>query len=454
MFNWRRRNEGFEWREYVRTTILVRRKERRERVKDAQAAAVANLKQAGRQSADASVAGAQALSRGIFAGVSATAKWTVSASKALIGTAVPALARAIGGAASAISRAGTAAAGAILPPLEPVLAPLRKPGADLALRIIAPVAGLAAIYRAWSFGTDADVVVAATIAAIAALLLVAARLTAPRDQATRRAGAVDRLGEKLVLIPGLDRLSPRQAVLTSALLLAGLGAGTAALLAPATWLPERTLATAAPAAGVEPTQRTAPIRGRATVTTGATVRIAGAAITLDGIEAPEPDQTCKRANGSSWRCGATAKSELARLVRGRSVSCERTGQDSGGAILAKCTVNGEDIAAKLVRTGHVFAEPGFFATYADEQAEAKAAKSGLWGGEADRPGDYRAKRWDEAKRQAPNGCPIKGRIASGSRVYLLPWTSSYDRHRISPARGERWFCSEEEAQAAGFRASS
>ena len=47
MFGWRKRNDGFEWRDYVRTTILVRRKKRRDRVGEAANAAVENLKAAG-----------------------------------------------------------------------------------------------------------------------------------------------------------------------------------------------------------------------------------------------------------------------------------------------------------------------------------------------------------------------------------------------------------------------
>ena len=50
MFFWRKRNEGFEWREYVRTTILVRRQERRQKLHDAKDAAVFGVKQAGRSS--------------------------------------------------------------------------------------------------------------------------------------------------------------------------------------------------------------------------------------------------------------------------------------------------------------------------------------------------------------------------------------------------------------------
>ena len=61
MFGWRRRNDGFEWREYVRTTILVRRKNRRDRVEQAGKAAVDGLKAVGERGAAAGAVGAQAL---------------------------------------------------------------------------------------------------------------------------------------------------------------------------------------------------------------------------------------------------------------------------------------------------------------------------------------------------------------------------------------------------------
>ena len=79
---------------------------------------------------------------------------------------------------------------------------------------------------------------------------------------------------------------------------------------------------------------------------------------------------------------------------------------------------------------------------------------GLWNGEAERPGTYRARTWEEAKRAAPDGCPIKGQVAGGARVYVLPWSPEYGRVRVSRARGDRWFCSEKEAIAAGWRAGS
>ena len=64
MLGWRKRNDGFEWRDYVRTTILVRRKKRRDRVGEAANAAVENLKAVGIRGAAAGAGGAKAVGRG------------------------------------------------------------------------------------------------------------------------------------------------------------------------------------------------------------------------------------------------------------------------------------------------------------------------------------------------------------------------------------------------------
>jgi hypothetical protein len=49
-------------------------------------------------------------------------------------------------------------------------------------------------------------------------------------------------------------------------------------------------------------------------------------------------------------------------------------------------------------------------------------------------------------------CVIKGNVsARGERIYHLPGTRAYAVTRIDEARGERWFCTEAEARAAGFR---
>ena len=50
-------------------------------------------------------------------------------------------------------------------------------------------------------------------------------------------------------------------------------------------------------------------------------------------------------------------------------------------------------------------------------------------------------------------CTIKGNISvdSGERIYHLPGQKYYNSTIIRPEYGERWFCSEAEARAAGWR---
>lgn len=49
-------------------------------------------------------------------------------------------------------------------------------------------------------------------------------------------------------------------------------------------------------------------------------------------------------------------------------------------------------------------------------------------------------------------CNIKGNIASdGEKIYHYPGCASYSRTKIDESKGERWFCTSEEARAAGWR---
>jgi len=53
----------------------------------------------------------------------------------------------------------------------------------------------------------------------------------------------------------------------------------------------------------------------------------------------------------------------------------------------------------------------------------------------------------------PAGCQIKGNIniKTGDRVYHVPGQLHYNDVTIEPERGEFWFCTEDEAQANGWR---
>lgn len=52
-------------------------------------------------------------------------------------------------------------------------------------------------------------------------------------------------------------------------------------------------------------------------------------------------------------------------------------------------------------------------------------------------------------------CRVKGNISidTGERIYHVPGQKFYSQTRISQEYGERWFCSEAEARAAGWRRS-
>ena len=59
----------------------------------------------------------------------------------------------------------------------------------------------------------------------------------------------------------------------------------------------------------------------------------------------------------------------------------------------------------------------------------------------------------QKRRNAPGLCRIKGTIGEGDeRIYLLQGGGRYAETYIDLTKGERWFCSEAEARAAGWTA--
>jgi hypothetical protein len=57
-----------------------------------------------------------------------------------------------------------------------------------------------------------------------------------------------------------------------------------------------------------------------------------------------------------------------------------------------------------------------------------------------------------ANSAEPASCVIKGNVSRrGERIFHKPGEPFYDRVKIDQSAGERWFCSEQEAVAAGWR---
>lgn len=62
--------------------------------------------------------------------------------------------------------------------------------------------------------------------------------------------------------------------------------------------------------------------------------------------------------------------------------------------------------------------------------------------------------WSNVFNEKQSGdCRIKGNISyqTGKRIYHVPGGRWYSRTKINESKGERWFCSEAEARAAGWR---
>ncbi|MEM7439382.1 MAG: thermonuclease family protein [Pseudomonadota bacterium] len=188
------------------------------------------------------------------------------------------------------------------------------------------------------------------------------------------------------------------------------------------------------------------------VVDGDTLEINGTTYRIDGIDAPEAGQTCKTATGRDWRCGKRATDALFELVDGKVVRCRAHGADRYGRVIATCSADGRDLARVLVENGFAWAFRKYSDTYVADELRARHAKRGIWQGDAQPAWEFRKQRWANASQQAPDGCPIKGNISKHGRIYHAPWSPWYSRTKISPAKGERWFCDEAEAIAAGWRA--
>jgi endonuclease YncB( thermonuclease family) len=217
----------------------------------------------------------------------------------------------------------------------------------------------------------------------------------------------------------------------------------------------------------------------AIVRDGSTLQLGTLTYRLDGIDVPTVDQLCIDEHADSWTCGIEARDQLTKLIGGRQVRCDDLGPDPAykKRHIGVCKVEGEttSLSQLLVRNGFALnVEASATGRFQVDEARAKEDRQGLWKGCFAAPLEFRVAKKDGALlgaacrtdrdreiREAlfpedlvmPASCNIKGKYAVRARVtgnlgiYHLQACRSY------PGLGnpDRWFCSEEDAQAAGFR---
>lgn len=210
-------------------------------------------------------------------------------------------------------------------------------------------------------------------------------------------------------------------------------------------------------AGVPIMAAEARIAGTIRVIDGDTIDVGTMRVRLYGIDAVEVAQTCHTEQGVSWACGAWVKSQVDQRYGRARASCAVIDTDRYGRSVARCRVAGRDIAADLVAEGLATAYRRYAADYVALETAAIRADKGLWAMRMQAPAAFRQSA--PASSAAPiftvaGQCRIKGNIsAKGGRIYHVPGQRYYAQTKISPSKGERWFCSAAEALAAGWRAS-
>lgn len=204
-----------------------------------------------------------------------------------------------------------------------------------------------------------------------------------------------------------------------------------------------------------PSSNASDLNGVASVIDGDTLEIHGTRIRLHGIDTPESKQTCV-ANGSKYRCGQKAALALADKIQRSPIRCLVKDTDRYSRSIAVCYKNGEDINAWMVSQGWAVAYRRYSKDYVSQEESAKSNKAGIWAGDFVLPWE-----WRRGKRLSPiettdrnRDCKIKGNISSkGKKIYHVPGGRWYEKTRIDTTKGERYFCSEQEAKAAGWRPS-
>lgn len=177
-------------------------------------------------------------------------------------------------------------------------------------------------------------------------------------------------------------------------------------------------------------------------------------VRLIGIDTPESVKV-----GSPVECFAKeASAKTKQLLEGKMISMQKdvSERDKYGRLLRYVLLDGVFINRLLVREGYaqVLTYPpdvAYNGELLEAQQLARDEKLGLWS--ACENSLKSVPLSSELESTSSPGCQIKGNVsqATGEKIYHVPGCEYYAQTRISEDKGERWFCTEEEAKAHGWR---
>ena len=217
----------------------------------------------------------------------------------------------------------------------------------------------------------------------------------------------------------------------------------------------------------------ADITGVPKIREGDQLQIGNHRIRLGGIDAPAADQLCLNTKGERWTCGVAARDELIKRFGNKSWTCRtrayRSPRPHRGPLRGRRPghpemAGDERLGAGLVRVSRRLR--GRREGRTRGQGGDVAGRVHRAVGLARPQQEDRHSRRDQAagKRQGdPAGvgfgpvapspdCTIKGNVnRSGECIYHQPTSRWYAKIQMKISKGTRWFCSVEEAEAAGCR---
>tara|TARA_Y100000591_G_scaffold228020_1_gene199038 strand:+ start:239 stop:772 length:534 start_codon:yes stop_codon:yes gene_type:complete len=139
------------------------------------------------------------------------------------------------------------------------------------------------------------------------------------------------------------------------------------------------------------------ITGYAKVTDGDTIKINTFKIRLDGIDAPEKKQKCKRPYleiftfifYEDYFCGQKSTEALIKKINNQKITCKISDVDYFKRLIGECFKTKINLNAWLVSNGHAVAFRKYSKMYVSNEIIAKQEKRGIWQGKFEMPWDYR-----------------------------------------------------------------